>query len=40
MISKREWYAALRRTMKRVALILGGRVHDGGVLLLAFVGRL
>ena len=24
MISKREWYAALRRTMKRVALILGG----------------
>lgn len=38
MISKREWYAALRRTMKRVALILGGRVHDGGVLLLACVG--
>lgn len=24
MISKREWYAALRRTMKRVSLILGG----------------
>lgn len=24
MISKREWYAALRRMLKRVALILGG----------------
>lgn len=24
MISKREWYAALRRTLKRVALWFGG----------------
>lgn len=24
MISKREWYAALRRTMKRAALVFGG----------------
>ena len=24
MISKREWYAALRRMLKRAALVLGG----------------
>lgn len=24
MISKREWYAALQRTMKRAALVFGG----------------